>query len=73
MRIEICSVCDGTGIIKENEDYRGNWAYVQCRKCNGTGRLKTLSYQIAVPFDFDETLIYQTDSKIHDLIRNLKK
>jgi len=74
MNTIICKSCDGEGRIKETE-YR-DWKYVQCSRCKGTGRLLSRTYTIEVPFTLEPkelSVLYKIDSKIIEIIRNLKK
>lgn len=73
MEIKICHACKGTGILTrdigthnfEYEDYC-------CSNCRGTGRIKTRSYSYQVPYDMDDTEIFEIDSEIMSLIRKLE-
>jgi len=73
MEIEICKTCKGEGDIKVNSDFRsGDFEMANCPKCNGTGRVLINTYRYEVPFNSDRSIIYEVDSDIHLLIRELE-
>ena len=73
MEIEICKSCKGTGKIQGEDNNRGDWDYVTCICCHGTGRVITRSYKYTVPFDIDKSIVYKIDSEIVKLIRTLEQ
>lgn len=72
MKINICETCQGTGEIREDVGtHRSEYIYHKCKKCNGTGRVKSMSYYFDVPYDMDNDLINEIDTEIIKLIRKL--
>ena len=72
MGVQICGSCEGTGEVRENVGgHHNEYEYRDCDKCNGTGRVKTTNISFSVPFDFDNKLLDEIDTKIRDLIREL--
>ena len=74
MKIEICGICKGTGYtIEDVGTHQSEYVSPSCHNCKGTGRVLTRSYNLCVPYTTDTDEIYDTDSKILNLIRELKK
>ncbi len=81
MNIEICDKCNGTGQYSDRDNAVMNIALKrniqiesdECDRCFGSGRIITRTYTYKVPFSFDKNLIYEIDSKIITLIRDLER
>ncbi len=73
MTISICSECKGTGEVREDVGtHTSDWVYLTCKDCNGTGKIKRYTYTCAVPFDMDDSQIYDIDSEIRYLLRKME-
>lgn len=72
MRVQICGICEGTGELEER-DILGDKGICKCSKCDGTGKLITGIYTYEVPFTKNKSLIYEADSKIINIVRELQK
>lgn len=72
MTIEICNICKGEGGYFQSELIEGG-KLCKCTKCEGSGRLAVGTYRYAVPFTKDRSLLYEADSKIFSIIRELEK
>jgi len=73
MEIKICNNCNGTGqLITDVGTHQSEYEYSNCNNCNGTGRMLMNNYYFEVPFGTNTEILYETDSKIHALIQNLK-
>ena len=72
MDVKICTSCNGEGTV-EISDYRNEKETIECPKCKGTGRLLTRTYSYEVPFTNERSKIYEFDSKIIEMIRELQK
>lgn len=67
METIICHNCKGSGEVTIDVGTH------TCSNCKGTGRLYQNYYSYTVPFGTDKKLIYDADSKIHDIIRGLER
>lgn len=73
MKIEICGICEGTGVVEEcGEGSHNKTKDIKCRKCDGSGRLITGTYRYEVPFTSDKSEIYAADGRIIRIIRTLQ-
>lgn len=70
MEIKICDVCNGHGRIKV-DDVRSEMDSVECKMCEGTGRLFHRTYELTVPLT-QENKIYKLDEEIIKIIRKTK-
>ena len=73
MEVKICYSCKGLGeITKYYGAYYKEIKSVKCNSCNGTGRILTKSYIYNIPFDTNKLIIYEYDSKLFNLIKELE-
>ena len=71
-KIEVCTRCGGTGLIKVWEQgHNPDFEMVDCTTCNGTGRLIVHTYRYEVPFGTDNKKINEVDKKIVTAIREI--
>lgn len=74
MNIEICKTCGGIGTVcRDVGTHQSEYEYITCNSCNGTGRIKTGSYNYRVPFDTSDDVINRTDTEVVNLLRKLEK
>lgn len=75
MEIKLCSVCKGEGTITNKIGYHNpDYETVDCKTCNGTGRIMTKTFIVEMPSDTDlRDGYYYTDEKIHQLINDFHK
>lgn len=71
MKIEICSVCKGSGRISRKECHSCEDKIFECEECKGTGRVITKCYCVTVPFGEDNLFNY-TDEKMLELLKDIK-
>lgn len=73
MKIEICNICEGSGVV-EGEDERGfDSELCKCVRCDGSGRLITGNLRYVVPFTKNRSDIYKAEKGMFDAIRELEK
>ena len=70
MEIRLCEACKGKGFIKV-DDVRSEIDSVECKTCEGTGRLFHRTYELTVPLT-QENKIYKLDEEIIKIIRKTK-
>ena len=72
--IKLCPVCDGEGQTKVDEGtHNSDWVWYECKKCNGTGRIRQSSYSFSIPFGVNLKDYYKVSSDIVNQIRELDK
>tara|TARA_R110000868_G_scaffold83535_1_gene235726 strand:- start:229 stop:453 length:225 start_codon:yes stop_codon:yes gene_type:complete len=68
MQIKLCSNCKGQGVL-ENRGQEG-YEKLNCRHCEGTGRVEFKSYEIEVPFG--KQIDNDIEKKILELIYQIQ-
>jgi len=72
--IELCVVCNGTGKLQQEKIdslHRGDWEYVDCDQCSGSGR--TIDFSVSYRFPYSEKImseLTELDSRVHKVIRD---
>jgi hypothetical protein len=74
MKVEVCRHCEGHGEFVIAGSHRHEDSHIKtCTECNGTGRVKTKSFSIQIPYDFDMTEFCRAEKIILEQISSLKK
>ena len=71
MEIQICSNCKGSGEVELKDNYR-DYEIIDCKRCEGTGRVYVRTYTLIVPYG-NETEYYALDTEFINLLRESKK
>lgn len=68
MKVIICEFCKGEGKRKVPGDSWNDYSIEKCNKCNGTGRLWSLTYHYDTPFDTPLDILYKLDSEVRKFL-----